>query len=224
MVRDAVPVEQDLPLRRRREARAEHRVGLALENRRDERGIVGRVVLQVRVLDQADVAAHVLNGGDDRRPLAHVPGLADDADPRVGRGQFIEDVRRSVTAAIVHAHQLHGQADRTGQHAADDRAKRTRFVIDGNQDAEKGLDRGGQNGHLCGRRLSRQRRNWSVMGTGYTSRSWPRVSSRQTWMHNTAMTTTLAVVINMTRLRVFIGFSVGRQHPRVIRRRTPQKS
>jgi hypothetical protein len=37
VVGDAVPVEQDLALRRGREPRAEHRVGLAFEDRRDQR-------------------------------------------------------------------------------------------------------------------------------------------------------------------------------------------
>ena len=80
LVGDAVPVEQDLPLARGGEARSEHRVGLALEDRRDQRGIVGRVVLQVGVLDQADVAAHVLDRGPDRASLPHVARLAEDAD------------------------------------------------------------------------------------------------------------------------------------------------
>ena len=89
MVRDAVPVEQDFALRGGGEARAEDRVGLPFQDRRDQRRIVARVVFEVRVLDQADVAAHFLNRAADRGPLPHVLRLAEDADARLALGHRV---------------------------------------------------------------------------------------------------------------------------------------
>src|SRR5436190_1527026 len=65
-----------------------------------------RVVLQIRILDHGDVAGHVGDGGPDGGPLAAVDPVLDHLDPRVGGGQFIEDGRGPVPAAIVHADQL----------------------------------------------------------------------------------------------------------------------
>ena len=62
------------------EARAEDDVGLALEDRAQQQRVLARVVLEVGVLDDHDVAGGLAEAAGHRRALALVGGLEEDAD------------------------------------------------------------------------------------------------------------------------------------------------
>ena len=139
LVGQAVPEEQHGPLLAGGEARAEHRVGVALEDRREHARIVLRVVLQVAVLHDGDVARALADGPPDGRPLAPVAVLEEHADAIVPLGQLGEDLARAVLAAVVDGDELDLQtqvAHGTLQHLGHDGPQRASLVVHGHQHAE----------------------------------------------------------------------------------------
>ena len=75
-----------------RETRAEHGVGLALQDRRQQAGIVVRIVFQVGVLDDGHVARHVFDRRADGSALAAVARMADGLDPRIFGGELFQQL------------------------------------------------------------------------------------------------------------------------------------
>ena len=81
------------------EARAVHDLCLPAEHRRQQlRPILG-VVLEVGVLDQHEIAGHVLEAGADRRALATVPLVGD--HPHRAVAELPQYVAGAVGAAVV---------------------------------------------------------------------------------------------------------------------------
>src|SRR5262249_3849212 len=81
----------------------ENDIRFAVLDRRDERGVVTRVVLEISVLDDDDVAGCMLEAQAERRTLAPVHGLDEQSKMwLVGLGQSPEDVRRSIRRRIVY--------------------------------------------------------------------------------------------------------------------------
>ena len=78
------------------EARAEHDVGVAVEDRLDEDRVFGRFVFQVCILDQDDVADGKLDSLAKRGALAHVDRLAYVAKLGPFRCDALDDVPRAV--------------------------------------------------------------------------------------------------------------------------------
>ena len=123
------------------EARAEDDVGVAVEDRLDEPRVLGRVVLEVGVLDERDVAGHVR--GPPCAPPRPCPG-----SPRGRRStqpvlrpcrawrarNSAEHVARAVGRAVVDDDDL--LRDRHRQHALEERAHGPRLVVDGDEDRE----------------------------------------------------------------------------------------
>ncbi len=73
----------------------------ALEQRLQQQGVFLRVVLEIGVLNEAEVALGMLDGGADSGAFALVYLVAEQADAGVAGGDFAEDVPGAVTAAIV---------------------------------------------------------------------------------------------------------------------------
>ena len=69
-------------------ARAKNYVRFSLNQRLDHQRILGRIVFQIGVLNNDEVARGLLNAAAERRSLAHVIRLKNDADLRMLRLQF----------------------------------------------------------------------------------------------------------------------------------------
>ena len=98
-VADGVPEEQHAP-RAAREARAVDHVGVALEDGRDQARVLARVVLEIGVLDDGDVAGHVRDRRPHRGALALVALVPDQHQAEVGRlrqaaGVLLDDLAPS---------------------------------------------------------------------------------------------------------------------------------
>ena len=103
--------EEEHPVRPRREAAAVDHVGVPREDRLQQGGVVGRVVLEVGVLDDQHVAGRQGEPGAQRRALAAV-----DLVPAPGEGRAApchgrrlpgpQDLRRGVPRVVVHGDEL----------------------------------------------------------------------------------------------------------------------
>src|SRR5713101_127503 len=126
------------------EAVAEHHVSPVLQDRTQERRIVARIVFEVGVLDQDDLAARTGEAGTEGGPLATVFLVGDDPDrPGMLRRESLELPGRSVRRAIVDHHQLALEIEGRSTHALDDLADRGGLVEDRNDDREAGPSRAG---------------------------------------------------------------------------------
>ncbi len=89
---ERMPEEEDATDLARCESGAVDGVGFPVKDRRDDLAVFLRVILEVGVLDDPDVAAHMLDRRPDGLPLAHIDRLRDDLDPAVVCGQLLEDL------------------------------------------------------------------------------------------------------------------------------------
>jgi hypothetical protein len=145
LVRDVVPEVEDPP-GRAGEAGAVHDVGPPLEDGGEELRIVPRVVLEIRVLHQHDVAGRLGEAAPERRALALVGVLVEHADlvllvgrseaPRLGELglQPAEIVAGAVLGAIVDDDDL--LRNRRRLDALEDLREREPLVVDGDDDGE----------------------------------------------------------------------------------------
>ena len=74
-----------------------------------------RRVLEIGVHHHHGVALGVIEAGRQRGLMAEVARQEDDADPRVGLGQTLEDGRRAVGRAVVDEHELESMPSRALQ-------------------------------------------------------------------------------------------------------------
>ena len=125
LVAHVVP-EQEHPVRSAQKARAVDDIGVAFEDGGQELRIVARIVLQVGVLDDDDLAAHLGLSGPERCPLASVALMAQDDE--VGPDDALEELGRRVGRAIVHDDELFllGRPPHAGDHLRNRRS----LVID----------------------------------------------------------------------------------------------
>src|SRR5436309_8936203 len=94
-----MPIVED-PVAFAAKSGAINHVGLVLENRLDEKGVFGGVVLQVGILDQDHVARRLLESGPEGSSFAAVYRLVEDPHPGPCL-QLVEDLTGPVGAAIV---------------------------------------------------------------------------------------------------------------------------
>ena len=147
LVGDVVP-EEEHAARGAREARPVDHVRLALEDRRQELRVVPRVVLEVRVLDQHDVAGRLGEAAPEGGALPLVGLLVEDPDlvllvggpEPAGLGQLglqpAQVVARAVRGAVVDDDDLLGH--RHGLDALEDLRKREPLVVDRDDDRQPG--------------------------------------------------------------------------------------
>ena len=97
-------------------------------------GQSSRVVLEIGVLHEHEVAGDLFEPGADRGSLALVLLVVDDADRAVG--ELAEHLPRAVGAAVVDEHELAFQRDVDGAHAPHDLDDGVAFVVDRHDDRQ----------------------------------------------------------------------------------------
>src|SRR5574341_180384 len=131
---DVVPEVEDA-VRPTMESVAEDNVGVAFQDWLEEPRVVLRVVLQVGVLDEDDVAGHVLDGGADRCSLAAIARVEEEVHlPPVVATQSFQDLTRSVTRGVIHEDDLLVIRDRLNP--LEEQFDRLPLIIDRNDDGE----------------------------------------------------------------------------------------
>src|SRR5262249_59388868 len=125
-------------LDRQQEARPVHDAGTPLEDGLEERPVLLRIELQIRVLDQDDVAGRVAQAEADGAALADVDAVGVHAHARIAAPGAGRDRLARVVARSVIGDDDFGldRAEVHGEHALDDRADRLLFVVDRNDDGE----------------------------------------------------------------------------------------
>jgi hypothetical protein len=126
------------PVRAAVEAVAEHDVGLVLEDGLEQQGVVARIVLEVGVLDEDDVAGHVSQPGADGGALALVT-LVDDQLHLVRHGgeEVLQHATRVIGGRVVHHHELLAEPDRGLRYPPDDLGHRSGLVVHGHQHRQR---------------------------------------------------------------------------------------
>ena len=82
-----------------RKREPKHHVGLALNQRFEHQRIFCRIVFQVGVLNDDEVAGGFLNAAAERGAFAHILRLKNDADLRMLRLQLGENLARAIAAS-----------------------------------------------------------------------------------------------------------------------------
>lgn len=129
----AAEIEAD-PRRRRpavQHARTIDHLRPALQDRLDQAGIVPRVVFEVGILGDDDVAGHVRQGGADGRALAEVARMAQQP---AAAGVSLQRMPRAVGGAVIHDDDLFVDVD--GKHPVEQKPDRVLLIEDRDDDAQ----------------------------------------------------------------------------------------
>ena len=113
------------------EPRAVDDVGPAGANELDERRILLGRILEIGVLNEHDVAGHLREPGAQRRALAAVLRLQDQREAALAL-ELLQQIARPIARPIIDDDEL--DAQRHGQHAADDLLDRVNLVVGGHHD------------------------------------------------------------------------------------------
>src|SRR5262249_49795470 len=116
------------------EPRAVDDVRVVLDDRLDELGILGRVVLEVGVLDDDDLAGGLAEPGAQRGALSLVAVVEDYLQVAVASLHLAEDLAGAVLRAVVDDDDL--RADRDLADPAEDLVDGLLFVVAGDDDRE----------------------------------------------------------------------------------------
>ena len=118
--------------------RAEDSVGVAFQKGLEEARILGRVVFEVGILNDGEVAVGELDGGTDGGAFAAIPGMAIEADLGERGGQALQDGVGAIRGAIVHDDELafHVLRQRRGEHTRDAAFDNGALVVDRHEDGE----------------------------------------------------------------------------------------
>ena len=103
-------------------------------DRFEERGVVSRVVLEIRVLDQNHIACDIREARGERAPFALVLLVVDTADLGMRLAQRGHDLAASVLRAVIDENDLH--LERLLENATDDLFEGSLLVVDRNDDRE----------------------------------------------------------------------------------------
>src|SRR5688572_30783828 len=98
-------IEDAMAARRTEKTRTVHHIGAALENRLQEQRVFTRVVFEVRVLDDDDIAGRFANAAGDGGAFALIVRLQQHANT-VAAIEFRENIPRAVGGAVVNDDQL----------------------------------------------------------------------------------------------------------------------
>jgi hypothetical protein len=107
VVGQRVPVVDHTALARNEKARAVDHIGPVGDERGQDLGILGRVVFQIGILDDAEFAGGLLQPGADGGAFAGIDLVMKDADAAaVGSRQLFQYPCRAIGGTIVHDHNL----------------------------------------------------------------------------------------------------------------------
>ena len=105
VVRQRVPVVDHAPLAGDQKPRAVHHVGLVGEQRTQHLRILRRVVLQIGVLYDAELARRVCQRRADSRPLAGIHFVMKHTNSSgIPLREFVENLRRGIRGSVVYRH------------------------------------------------------------------------------------------------------------------------
>ena len=136
LVGDGMPEKMHAPMPGD-EPRAVDDVGLAGEERLQQHVVLRRVVFQVGVLDDQELACRLLNAPAYRRPLALVVRLLEQPDHvRVTGSQRRQDLGRAVGRAVIDHDNLLRHVD--GDDTSDELTNGVALVVDRNDDRKLG--------------------------------------------------------------------------------------
>ena len=99
-------VEDAVPVGAAEKAGSIYDVGLARENGPEQDRVFLRVVLEVGVLDDDEIARRGAYAGPDGRSLPHVLRLKKNAHPRVAGLQFGKKFSRAIRRTVIHTQQF----------------------------------------------------------------------------------------------------------------------
>src|SRR5438067_4502445 len=108
MVGESVPEIEHAPFAGQKETRTVDNVSLAREKWREHAGIFGRIVFEVRILNDAVVSRSSPQCGADRRSFSLITRMPDQpyADAAIGRRELLDDFGRSIARTIVYHDQF----------------------------------------------------------------------------------------------------------------------
>ena len=117
-------------------ARSENSVGSSVKQRPQQLRVICGVILEIRILDKAEITRRILDGVADGSSLALVLLVTVEPDTRVFRGKTFQDVVRPVRRTVVHHDQFAFQPlrQRSIQHHAQAALCHSSLIVDGNQD------------------------------------------------------------------------------------------
>jgi hypothetical protein len=139
VVSQRVPVIDHPPFAGDEEARAVNHIRPILHERAKHLGIFGRVVFQIRVLDDAEFASRILQSRPNGGALASVLLMVNDSHPvRVLRGEVTENLTRTIGGTVVYRNHFAGEScgQRRRESAVDGCRQELFFVIDRNEDGQ----------------------------------------------------------------------------------------
>ncbi len=116
---------------------ADH-VGAVLFQGTQEARNLGRVILQIGIEGQDDLAARGMKASRQRRRLAEIAAETNTVDPAIFPGQLGDDLPRTIGAAVVDEDNLDGEI-RLMSHRSDllvERQKAVVFVVNGDDDRD----------------------------------------------------------------------------------------
>jgi len=113
-----VPERQNARLLSGQIAGAKNRIGTAVQEGPQKLRVLAGVVLEIRVLNNAEIAGCVPDGGSDGGALALVGFVPEKADARLGSREALEDRRGPIGGMIVNDNQfpVHRFRQRRGDH------------------------------------------------------------------------------------------------------------
>jgi hypothetical protein len=133
LIDHGVPEGEDARLFAGKVARAEDGVGVAIQQRAEEAGILGGIVFQIGVLDQGEIAGGHLDGGADGGAFAAIVRVLREEDLRECGGEALENEIGPVGGTIVDNHQLalHVFGEFRGEDERDAPLHNGALVVDG---------------------------------------------------------------------------------------------
>src|ERR1700730_9829607 len=100
--------EVEYPMRpATQKTRTVNHIGFSLDQRLEQVGIVGRVVLEVSILNEYKISCGFLDAPSEGRAFSHVLRLQQNPEAGVSSLQLGQNFARSVARTIVHAYQFH---------------------------------------------------------------------------------------------------------------------
>ena len=113
----------------------EDHVGLVFEDRFQQERVIARVVFEVSVLDQDDIASGLRYACPDRRAFSAIHLVPQ--QPDLPRRQALQQVRRAVSGGVVHHDDLAREVDGRLEDVLDHGDDRLGFVVDGHHHRQR---------------------------------------------------------------------------------------
>src|SRR5579884_1479971 len=131
-----MPEVEDTAILTREEARSVHDIGDSFEHRTQQYGVICRVIFQIGVLNQGQVAGQMANARPNGSPLTHVFRMKNVANAPIRQGQLLDHLSAAVGRTVIDDNQFQFQFNGGVQDSVDDRPKCADLIINGHEHAE----------------------------------------------------------------------------------------